>query len=145
MTVLPCPGESACNAPRPNATASDVRITIGVRSRDWKSAETPAPKSLIPFGTAAPDAGTGADPGPPGVPEPPADATGVASGAENGGNAGPPAVAVQVAERWSAGVVSRSAGYCVSRCVRSSDSAVEAPTVVPSPRTTISRQPRRST
>src|SRR6476659_2709895 len=98
MTVLPCPGDTACSAPSPNATATDVRITTGVRSRDWKRAEMSVPKSLIPFGTAAPTAGACAGAVPPGVSAPTAGPTGDASGAENGGSAAPPAAAVHVAE-----------------------------------------------
>src|SRR4051794_32264555 len=89
MTVLPCPGETACSAPRPAAASSDRMITVGVRSAAWKRDVTSLPSSVVPAGTDTGDETTGGA----ATGSTTFESTGVASGTTNGTRAAPPAVA----------------------------------------------------
>src|SRR3954454_12741399 len=100
MTVLPCPGDRACSAPRPAATSSDRMMIGGVRSAAWNSVVTSLPSWVVPAGT---DAEADVAMGEGGATSTPFESSGVASGTSNGGSATPPGLATKVADYWPSG------------------------------------------
>ena len=112
MSVLPCPGVSACPAPRAPAVRSDTSSTIGDRSVERKIAGRSP--TLTPPGTeatagAATTTGGAVATGVPGATGTTDPASGAASGMSRAGRAAPPGVATNA--------TAVSARACVRRFV----------------------------